>query len=453
MKDILIIMVLILSIVLNSVFLPYHKTYAFSAAIALGNPAMMKAVITALGWTGVVFLSGVAVYLVYDKFVRDWINQKSKPLNIVSSPTSTTFEYTQEFKDFTYRFANDLFMTNTIKGVVPVNGKGYENMINQTTGMFPDGTALEGWQIIENLWFESPLYLDLLIQVSNIPQGAAVQIFGKPVTVVDGKAVHIQEVYYQDYMLVYTGGRLIDWEDRIVVVSGVSSVNIDIVVDFVPHTDKVEIPVFDHLYTDFDIVESVNVEAGTYQIPAVTDVSDFVEAFYPPVPASAGGIIDIPILGDILAAIRGLWDFLVSILNSILDAILSIPSILSNIWDWLVNTITSNIVSIKEAILSIPVAIGNIIESLFVPREMHIDFTPLRNLIIKEKFPFSLPFDIYNLLSFLSAEKEAPKWVFNIKDVELIIDFSEFEHLAIVTRNMLVIIYIIILIILTRRFV
>lgn len=448
MRKILII-VLILAIVVNSVFIPYHKTYAFSAAIALGNPAMMKAVITALGWTGVVFLSGVAVYLVYDKFVRDWITQKGKPLNIVSSPTSTTFEYTQEFKDFTYRFANDLFMTNTIKGVVPSNGRGYENMINQTTGMFPDGTALEGWQIIENLWFESPVYLDLLVRVSNIPQGASIQIFGKPVTVVDGKAVHIQEVYYQEYMLVYTGGRLIDWEDKIVVVSGVSSANVDIVIDFVPHTDKVEIPVWDHLYTDFDVVENVNVEVGTYQIPAVSDVSDFVETFYPPVPATGGGVIDIPILGDILAVLRNIWNFLVDILNAILNAILSVPDILSSIWDWLID----NIAGIKEAILDIPVSIGNIIESLFIPKEMYIDFSPLRDLIIKEKFPFSLPFDVYNIISILSAERKAPKWTFNIKDVELVLDFSEFEHLAVVTRTMLTIIYIIILIILTRRFI
>src|SRR5690606_38091552 len=104
--------------------------------------------------------------------------------------------------------------------------------------------------------------------------------------------------------------------DRIIVVSGVTSANIDVVIDFIPHTDKIEVPVLGNI----DIAESVNVEAGTYEIPAVTDVTDFVEAFYPPVPATGGGVIDIPILGDILAVLRNIWNFLIDILNAILDA-------------------------------------------------------------------------------------------------------------------------------------
>lgn len=449
MKNKILIVILILVLLFNSIVIPYQKTYAFTATILLSNPALAKAVLISLGWTGVVFLSGVAVYVVYDKFVRDWIATKNKPINIVSSPSATTFTYTQEFKDFTNRFVSDLFMEDTIKGVVPIGGIGYETMINQTTGMFPDGTVLEGWQITENLWFETSVYLDLIIRVSKIPEGATVQIFGKPVTVVNGEAIHIQEVYYSDYLEVFADGRLIDWADGIVVVGGVSPVNIDIAVDFVLHTDKLEIPVWDNMYIDFDVIEDVDV--GTYTIPAdITTASDFVEAFYPPVPAdTGGGIIDIPILGDILSLLQGLWDWLVSILNSIYNAILDIPNVLNNIRDWLIDILTG----IKDGILSIPESISNIISDLFIPKEMYIDFTPLQGLIIKEKFPFSLPFDIYNILSILSAEKKVPNWTFEIKNVELVINFEKFEHLAAITRTMLVIIYILMLIILTRRFI
>ena len=472
------ILILVLVLIFNSIIIPYEKSYAFSTTIILGNPALAKAVLVALGWTGVVFLSGVAVYLVYDKFVRDWIATKNKPLDIVASPTATTFTYTQEFKDFTYNFVENLFQENYIEGVVTGEAEYVSILDNYITGILDDGTALQGWQLTENLWFDSSLYLDVVINVTNIPDGATVRIFNRPVTVVDGEAVAIQEVLYLDYEEVYIDGIPINWNDSIVVVGGVTSgVNVNVSIDYVLHTDKIEIPILGNLDYNYDTSVNTNVDVGTYTIPAdITTATDLVEAFYPPIPAtdSGGGIIDIPILGDIISLLQSLWDWLISILNSIYNAILDIPNTLSSIWDWLIDTFTGikdlildipnilsdiwdwlidNLTGIKDVILSIPENIGNIINDLFIPKDMYIDFGPLQNVIIKEKFPFSLPWDIYNIISVLSAERKAPKWTFNIKNTELIIDFSQFEHLAAITRTMLLITYILILIILTRRFI
>lgn len=58
----------------------------------------------------------------------------------------------------------------------------------------------------------------------------------------------------------------------------------------------------------------------------------------------------------------------------------------------------------------------------------------LPEVLFKEKFPFCLPWDIYNLFSVLKAEPEAPKFVipFSIKrfdiDENITIDFSDFEE-------------------------
>ena len=169
MKNKRFILILVLVLIFNSIIIPYQKSYAFSATILLGSPALAKAVLVALGWTGVVFLSGVAVYLVYDKFVRDWIATKNKPLDIVTSPTATTFTYSQEFKDFTYYFVEELFLENYIEGVVPGEGEYVTIIDKYTTGLLDDGTALQGWQLTENLWFGNTfIYLDVVITVSNV---------------------------------------------------------------------------------------------------------------------------------------------------------------------------------------------------------------------------------------------------------------------------------------------
>lgn len=64
----------------------------------------------------------------------------------------------------------------------------------------------------------------------------------------------------------------------------------------------------------------------------------------------------------------------------------------------------------------------------------------LPEILFKEKFPFCLPWDLYNLFSVLDAEPEAPKFVIPYKNnmlninQEYVIDFSKFENAAKVIR-------------------
>lgn len=64
----------------------------------------------------------------------------------------------------------------------------------------------------------------------------------------------------------------------------------------------------------------------------------------------------------------------------------------------------------------------------------------LPEILFKEKFPFCLPWDLYNLFSVLDAEPETPKFVIPYKnnmldiDEEYVIDFSKFEDSAKVIR-------------------
>lgn len=103
--------------------------------------------------------------------------------------------------------------------------------------------------------------------------------------------------------------------------------------------------------------------------------------------------------------------------------------------------------SLLESILSF-------LQSLFeVPSEIDIDFSPLRDIPIAEKFPFSLPWDVKRAFNMLKAEPKAPKWEIKIKNASYIIDFAQFEQLAFLSRSFTTIIFVLCLIIVTRRFI
>lgn len=97
---------------------------------------------------------------------------------------------------------------------------------------------------------------------------------------------------------------------------------------------------------------------------------------------------------------------------------------------------------------------GNDDNAFDIPDEdISIDWSPLQNITLKDKFPFSLPWDLKRIFELFSAEREAPVWRLPIKEHEVIIDFNTFEELARITRIFNIIIFVVILIILTRKFV
>lgn len=68
------------------------------------------------------------------------------------------------------------------------------------------------------------------------------------------------------------------------------------------------------------------------------------------------------------------------------------------------------------------------------PKKPSIPSMSLPEILFKEKFPFCLPWDIYNLFVGLQAEAEAPRFVMPFKferlgiDDEIVIDFSDYEE-------------------------
>lgn len=64
-----------------------------------------------------------------------------------------------------------------------------------------------------------------------------------------------------------------------------------------------------------------------------------------------------------------------------------------------------------------------------------IDFSPIKNIDVKEKFPFSLPFDIANIFKNLTSVPKVPKYDFKFLGQDLSINFSRFESLAKIVRS------------------
>lgn len=63
-----------------------------------------------------------------------------------------------------------------------------------------------------------------------------------------------------------------------------------------------------------------------------------------------------------------------------------------------------------------------------------IDWGIWRNLDVPKKFPFSIPWDIYKIISVLSVGAEKPVFNFAMQDYKFSLDFGEFEEFAIVSR-------------------
>lgn len=107
--------------------------------------------------------------------------------------------------------------------------------------------------------------------------------------------------------------------------------------------------------------------------------------------------------------------------------------------------------NIGTLILGIPASIAALFR-LPEGTEFELDFTPFTGIILHEKFPFSLPWDLQRVISRFQAEPEAPKWEVPILEEVIEIDFSIFSSWANIVRVFLSIIYIVVLVIITKRF-
>lgn len=119
------------------------------------------------------------------------------------------------------------------------------------------------------------------------------------------------------------------------------------------------------------------------------------------------------------------WDWLDNILNKILDAlnwiydgVMSIPRAIADFFDWCI---------------SIPSQISTWWEGLWtdVPA---IDFTPLTSVEISKVFPFSIPFDLKNLLEILLAEPKAPVFEIPLWTEKFTFDLTKFNLIADIIR-------------------
>lgn len=86
-----------------------------------------------------------------------------------------------------------------------------------------------------------------------------------------------------------------------------------------------------------------------------------------------------------------------------------------------------------------------------------IDWSPLQNLTVSDRFPFCIPFDLINSISALRTPGQAPVWTLNFPSQYFVgggsitIDFSKFDTLATIVRWFLTFLFVVALILLTRN--
>lgn len=164
-------------------------------------------------------------------------------------------------------------------------------------------------------------------------------------------------------------------------------------------------------------VPSVPVSVGSIGVSTFPVNSDYVKDKYPivfpVVDAGNVGIIDIPLGGDVVDPDIP-SDGILGALNNILSTIKSIPN--------------------------------TIIDFFTAQPTTSLDFSPLE-LSLVDKFPFCLPFDLYNAFNSFIAKPEVPK--FNINFDEGLVgsggftfDFSPFSKIASILRYFILIIFV-----------
>lgn len=167
--------------------------------------------------------------------------------------------------------------------------------------------------------------------------------------------------------------------------------------------------IFDELVNCDNLGDSSLVLGNAY--PLITDTDRNVVG----VPVSDDAITDSPIIGDDVSST-------------------DIP-ILGDIWQMLKN--------IYSSIVSLP---GSIVSFFTAQPTTSLDFSPLEISLI-DKFPFSLPFDLFNAFNSFIATPEVPQ--FEIKFDEGLVgsasftfDFTPFSKLASILRYFILVVFI-----------
>lgn len=120
-----------------------------------------------------------------------------------------------------------------------------------------------------------------------------------------------------------------------------------------------------------------------------------------------------------------------------------------------VNDLTDSVISIQEKSSLISDTLDNlksIPNWLTEKPNVSLNLDAFKNIKLYEKFPFSLPWDLKNSVQTFVKPGIAPKWEAKIQNVPIVIDFTKFESLALISRSFLYIIFCVVLIILTRKF-
>ncbi len=113
---------------------------------------------------------------------------------------------------------------------------------------------------------------------------------------------------------------------------------------------------------------------------------------------------------------------------------------------------TQTQIGLLSSILGAITDLKDFIKSIFIPEEFNsLDFSPLQNIGLSNKFPFSLPWDLKNSVVALTSNPEAPVFDVPIVSEVITLDFSEFESWASIVRVFTTLIFVLSLIILTRR--
>ena len=91
------------------------------------------------------------------------------------------------------------------------------------------------------------------------------------------------------------------------------------------------------------------------------------------------------------------------------------------------------------------------------PNKPSIPCLSLPEILFKEKFPFCLPWDLYNLFAGLQTEEEAPRFVVPFKferlgiDEEIVIDFSDYEEQIKIIRFFIGAAFVLALVMISRK--
>ena len=202
------------------------------------------------------------------------------------------------------------------------------------------------------------------------------------------------------------------------------------------------------------------VVAGTQAIPVEEEI---------PSTSTAGE--NIPILGDIwslikkiLKAILNLPSLIASAISSALswigEKISAIPSAVAGAFGWLkekIDALPSAISSalgwVGEKISAIPSAIADVfapvisfVKNFFGAPTVSLDFSPFYDIGFSNKFPFSLPFDLYKAITKFSVSSSAPKFVITSKyffngATLMTLDFAKFSEFATIVKFFLLAIF------------